>query len=32
LLCVSALGAIFWFLNRKGVTESFVPKVNDSGA
>jgi uncharacterized membrane protein YbhN (UPF0104 family) len=30
LLCVAALGAIFWFLNRKGVTESYVPEVNDS--
>lgn len=32
LLCVAALGAIFWFLNRKGVTESYVPEVNDTDA
>lgn len=30
LFCVSALGAIFWFLNRKKVNESYSTKSEDS--
>ena len=30
LLCVSALGAIFWFLNRKKVNESYPASSHDS--